>query len=381
MNRARALALGATRPAAAAGSIRWRATRDRVAWSARCSCARTSAASGSTRAMQARGFEGEFRHLAGPPLAAAELVGFGRRSLPLVVFEVGGPALAAAAVTIDQAHRARPRARHATAHAARARARARPRRRHGHRRARSADAGATAGSSSSTSTSPTRTASRRSAASTCAIGRGEKVALVGPNGAGKSTLMLHLNGIHAPSHGTVRIGGTCGGPIDASSAIRAEVGLVFQDPDDQLFSPTVFEDVAFGPLHMGMPGRRDPRPGRAGAGRGRAWPASSGGCRTACRSGQRKRVALATVLSMDPSVLVFDEPSAGLDPRGAASSSACCAALHADAARLDPRHAAGRGVLPADGRHGRRPDRRRRPDRPTSWPTTPCSQAHGLERP
>ena len=75
---------------------------------------------------------------------------------------------------------------------------------------------------------------------------------MGPNGAGKSTLMLHLNGINTPTHGEVRIGGTV---IDRKSVkrIRAEVGLVFQDPDDQLFSPTVFEDVAFGPLHMGVP--------------------------------------------------------------------------------------------------------------------------------
>jgi cobalt transport protein ATP-binding subunit len=146
------------------------------------------------------------------------------------------------------------------------------------------------------------------------VARGEKVALVGPNGAGKSTLMLHLNGIHQPTHGTVRIGGTL---VDRKSVkrIRAEVGLVFQDPDDQLFSPTVFEDVAFGPLHMGV---RDAeiheRVERALAAVGMSGFERRLPHRLSL--GQRKRVALATVLSMDPSVLVFDEPSAGLDPRG-----------------------------------------------------------------
>ena len=146
------------------------------------------------------------------------------------------------------------------------------------------------------------------------IARGEKVALVGPNGAGKSTLMLHLNGILMPSHGSVSIGGTV---IDRRSVktIRAEVGLVFQDPDDQLFSPTVFEDVAFGPIHMGYPvAEIHDRVERALAAVGMSGSERRIPHRLSL--GQRKRVALATVLSMDPSVLVFDEPSAGLDPRG-----------------------------------------------------------------
>jgi cobalt/nickel transport system ATP-binding protein len=146
------------------------------------------------------------------------------------------------------------------------------------------------------------------------VGRGEKVALVGPNGAGKSTLMLHLNGIHAPTHGRVRVAGL---DVDGQNIgrIRAEVGLVFQDPDDQLFSPTVFADVAFGPLHMGLADDEiHERVERALAavgmtGFGRRLPHH-------LSLGQRKRVAMATVLSMDPSVLAFDEPSAGLDPRG-----------------------------------------------------------------
>lgn len=146
------------------------------------------------------------------------------------------------------------------------------------------------------------------------VARGEKVALVGPNGAGKSTLMLHLNGILLPSHGSVEVAGI---RVDRSTLrrVRAEVGLVFQDPDDQLFSPTVFEDVAFGPLHMGLPVEEiHERVERALAAVGMAGFEDRMPHRLSL--GQRKRVALATVLSMDPSVLAFDEPSAGLDPRG-----------------------------------------------------------------
>jgi cobalt transport protein ATP-binding subunit len=146
------------------------------------------------------------------------------------------------------------------------------------------------------------------------LARGEKIALVGPNGAGKSTLMLTLNGIHLPSHGTVHVAGSI---VDRRTVkrIRAEVGLVFQDPDDQLFSPTVFEDVAFGPLHMGVPQAEiHDRVEHALAAVGMTGFERRLPHRMSL--GQRKRVALATVLSMDPSVLVFDEPSAGLDPRG-----------------------------------------------------------------
>jgi cobalt transport protein ATP-binding subunit len=146
------------------------------------------------------------------------------------------------------------------------------------------------------------------------VGPGEKVALVGPNGAGKSTLMLQLNGLLWPSHGSVVIGGTV---VDRSTVrrVRAEVGVVLQDPDDQLFSPTVFEDVAFGPVHLGMPAAEiHERVERALAAVGMAGFERRIPSRLSL--GQRKRVALATVLSMDPSVLVFDEPSAGLDPRG-----------------------------------------------------------------
>jgi cobalt/nickel transport system ATP-binding protein len=141
---------------------------------------------------------------------------------------------------------------------------------------------------------------------------GDKVALVGPNGAGKSTLMLHLNGILA-GEGEVSIAGM---HLDSKTlpAIRAMVGLVFQSPDDQLFSPTVFEDVAFGPLHMGLPeeevqARVDEalEMVRMSDYRDRLSHHLS--------VGEKKRIAIATVLSMRPQILVLDEPSAGLDPR------------------------------------------------------------------
>ena len=146
------------------------------------------------------------------------------------------------------------------------------------------------------------------------IDPGEKVALVGPNGAGKSTLLLHLNGILGGGHGSVSIDGTTVEPATVKR-IRAAVGLVFQDPDDQLFSPTVREDVAFGPIHMGVPeSELHHRVERALAAVG-----MSGFERRVPHHlslGQRKRISVATVLSMDPSMLVFDEPTAGLDPRG-----------------------------------------------------------------
>jgi len=141
---------------------------------------------------------------------------------------------------------------------------------------------------------------------------GDKVALVGPNGAGKSTLMLHLNGI-LTGDGEVSIAGLHLEPENLP-VIRAMVGLVFQSPDDQLFSPTVFEDVAFGPLHMGLPeeevhARVDQalEMVRMSAYRDRLSHHLS--------VGEKKRIAIATVMSMRPQILVLDEPSAGLDPR------------------------------------------------------------------
>lgn len=149
------------------------------------------------------------------------------------------------------------------------------------------------------------------------IGRGERVALLGPNGAGKTTLVLHLNGILGPGRGghgagLVRIDGTVVEPA-SFARVRREVGLVFQDPDDQLFMPTVGDDVAFGPANqgvvepelsrrvecaleqVGLPDLRDRAPHQLSF-------------------GQRRRVAVATVLSMNPGILVLDEPSSNLDP-------------------------------------------------------------------
>ena len=143
---------------------------------------------------------------------------------------------------------------------------------------------------------------------------GEKVALVGPNGAGKSTLMLHLNGILGDATAPVRVCGLA--PTRENlPLIRGKVGLVFQNPDDQLFSPTVFEDVAFGPLYQGLPeGEVRRRAEQALAQVGMAG--FEGRLSHQLSLGQKKRVAIATVLSMMPEVLVLDEPTAGLDPRG-----------------------------------------------------------------
>jgi cobalt/nickel transport system ATP-binding protein len=141
---------------------------------------------------------------------------------------------------------------------------------------------------------------------------GEKVALVGPNGAGKSTLILHLNGI-LEGDGMVRI---CGLPISKENIgqVRASVGVVFQDPDDQLFSPTVFEDVAFGPLYMGLPEeevyQRVEEALHAVGMTGYEERISHH-----LSSGEKKQIAIATVLAMEPEILVLDEPTAGLDPR------------------------------------------------------------------
>ena len=142
---------------------------------------------------------------------------------------------------------------------------------------------------------------------------GDKVALVGPNGAGKSTLMLHLNGILTSQRGAVTVGGDRLTRHNLPAA-RAMVGLVFQNPDDQLFSPTVFEDVAFGPLHMGLP--KDEVHARVDSALNAVRMSNYRDRLSHHLSvGEKKRIAIATVLSMNPQILVLDEPSAGLDPR------------------------------------------------------------------
>ena len=143
------------------------------------------------------------------------------------------------------------------------------------------------------------------------VGEGEKVALLGPNGAGKSTFLMHLNGI-LRGRGAIRI---MGQPLNNGNLrhIRAQVGLVFEHPDDQLFSPTVLDDVAYGPLYMGLP--RDEVLRRA------RWALEQVGMigfeeRMPHRLslGQKKRVAIATVLSMHPLILALDEPTSSLAP-------------------------------------------------------------------
>ncbi|MDQ0843303.1 energy-coupling factor ABC transporter ATP-binding protein [Streptomyces sp. V1I6] len=144
------------------------------------------------------------------------------------------------------------------------------------------------------------------------VGRGERVALLGPNGAGKTTLVLHLNGILAGGVGSVSVAGL---PVGRENLveIRRRVGIVFQDPDDQLFMPSVREDVAFGPASAGMRGPE--LEARVMAALDQVGMAEFADRPPHHLSfGQRRRVAVATVLAMEPEILVLDEPSSNLDP-------------------------------------------------------------------
>jgi cobalt/nickel transport system ATP-binding protein len=147
---------------------------------------------------------------------------------------------------------------------------------------------------------------------TLTVARGERLAILGPNGAGKTTLVLHLNGVLAAGAGEVVVGGL---PVDKDNLreVRRRVGIVFQDPDDQLFMTTVAEDVAFGPANLGLRGEEL-------ASRVKAALTAVGMEEFGDRAphhlsfGERRRVAIATVLAMEPEILVLDEPSSNLDP-------------------------------------------------------------------
>ncbi len=148
------------------------------------------------------------------------------------------------------------------------------------------------------------------------VEKGRRLAVLGPNGAGKTTLLLHLNGTLKPSSGTVRLDGLSMGYSRAAlTAWRRRVGLVLQEPDDQLFAATVAEDVSFGPLNLGLSeaeARRKVESALDTLGildlAGRATHMLS--------FGQKKRVAIAGALAMEPDVLLLDEPLAGLDHQG-----------------------------------------------------------------
>ncbi|MEE9341096.1 MAG: ABC transporter ATP-binding protein [Thermoplasmata archaeon] len=144
------------------------------------------------------------------------------------------------------------------------------------------------------------------------ISNGDSVALVGPNGAGKSTLLLHLNGILSKQDGSIEI---LGMPLERRNvgSIRKRVGLVFQDPEDQLFMSTVFDDIAFGPINMGLPEEQVRERVR--------WALTEVGlngyedrCPHHLSLGEKKKVSVATVLSMGPEIILLDEPTSNLDP-------------------------------------------------------------------
>ncbi len=142
---------------------------------------------------------------------------------------------------------------------------------------------------------------------------GESAAIVGANGAGKSTLLQHLNGYLAPTQGSIQIGDFPLTPKTVKN-VRRSVGMVFQDPDDQLFMPTVFEDVAFGPLNLGLPAADVQK-------RATEALATVDATHLADRppyklsDGEKRSVAIASVLSMSPDILVMDEPTSNLDPK------------------------------------------------------------------
>lgn len=145
------------------------------------------------------------------------------------------------------------------------------------------------------------------------VRRGESVALIGPNGAGKSTLLLHFNGL-LRGEGKLRVFGL---PVEGKNLrqIRLKAGLVFQEPDDQLFSPTVYDDVAFGPANMAL-SHEEVRRRVTAALHSVAMSGFEKRSPHHLSVGEKRRIAMATVLSMSPDLLLLDEPTAGLDPAG-----------------------------------------------------------------
>lgn len=149
-----------------------------------------------------------------------------------------------------------------------------------------------------------------------AVYEGERVAIVGPNGAGKTTFLLHLNGIMRSTEGQVEVFGKSGDTLKRGDIIK-EVGIVFQDPDDQLFMPTLFDDIAFGPINLGLKEEEV----RESVERALLTLGLSGyedRCPHHLSYGEKKKASLAAVMSMEPRILVLDEPTANLDPRSRA---------------------------------------------------------------
>lgn len=150
------------------------------------------------------------------------------------------------------------------------------------------------------------------------LGRGRKSAILGPNGAGKTTLLLHCNGTLRPSGGAVLVNGR---PVrydrESLRDVRRRVGLVFQHSDSQLFAPTVYQDVAFGPLNLGLPAEKV-RERVSEALRAVGLSGYEGRVPHQLSEGEKKRAAIAGVLAMDPEIMILDEPTASLDPAGAA---------------------------------------------------------------
>ena len=146
------------------------------------------------------------------------------------------------------------------------------------------------------------------------IASGERIAVLGANGAGKSTLLMLMNGLYTPSRGTVSV---LGNPATGRylSTVRREVGLVFQDPDDQLFCPTLWDDVCFGPLNMGLSGK-EVRRRSVTALKAMGLEGYEDRLPHHLSAGEKKRAAIATVLAMRPKILILDEPTANLDPKG-----------------------------------------------------------------